>query len=212
MSRASDIEVLYDVWEQNIESLRAIHRLQKGGRGLVPAMVGHLRSCAVELVKQATAQQGDGATVSDAPGRIDKSALTIGEPKRIRCKEHLRFVASRSCLICGRSPSHAHHIRYAQSRGLGLKVSDEFTVPLCATHHHQVHATGKEREWWQERDIDPLEVARDLWRESRAQHASKETPIESITDVNPELRTPDDANSALRIPATGTPQNETLTR
>ena len=91
--------------------------------------------------------------------KIDKSVLTIGEPKRNRSKEHLRFVASQPCLICGRSPSHAHHVRYAQSRGLSLKVSDEFTVPLCAIHHHQIHTTGKEREWWQERNIDPLKVA-----------------------------------------------------
>jgi hypothetical protein len=47
--------------------------------------------------------------------KIDKSVLTISEPKRIRCKEHLRFVASQSCLICGRSPSHAHHVRYEAS-------------------------------------------------------------------------------------------------
>src|SRR5262245_21784523 len=50
---------------------------------------------------------------------IDKSALAISEPKRIRCKEHLRYVASQPCVICGRSPSHAHHVRYAQRRGLG---------------------------------------------------------------------------------------------
>ena len=77
--------------------------------------------------------------------KIDKSVLTFGESKRIRCKEHLRFVASQPCLICGRSPSHAHHVRYAQSKGLSLKVSDEFTVPLCAIHHHHIHTTGKER-------------------------------------------------------------------
>ena len=107
------------------------------------------------------------------PGRrqkIDKSILTIGQPKRIRCKEHLRFVASHPCAICGRSPSHAHHVRHAQSRGLGLKVSDEFTVPLCATHHHQIHTTGKEREWWQQRNIDPLIIARALWQQSRDRH------------------------------------------
>ena len=116
--------------------------------GIVPTMVSHLRACAVDLVK--TRQQrtvsnpvlkGNGGTRH----KIDKSVLTISEPKRIRCKEHLRFVASQPCLICGRSPSHAHHMRYAQSRGLSLKVSDEFTVPLCAIHHHQIHTTGKER-------------------------------------------------------------------
>jgi hypothetical protein len=105
-----------------------------------------------------------------AQSKIDKSVLTISEPKRIRCKEHLRFVASQPCLICGRSPSHAHHIRYAQIRGLSLKVSDEFTVPLCAIHHHHIHTTDKEREWWQERNIDPLVLAKDLWRQSRERH------------------------------------------
>ena len=61
-------------------------------------------------------------------------------------------------------------MRYAQPRGLGLKVSDEFTVPLCATHHHHIHTTGKEREWWQERNIDPLKAASALWRQSRERY------------------------------------------
>ena len=39
------------------------------------------------------------------PGRIDKSVLTIAEPKRLRDKAHLKFVASQPCLICGRQPS-----------------------------------------------------------------------------------------------------------
>ena len=106
----------------------------------------------------------------DSGRKIDKSVLTISEPKRIRCKEHLRFVASQPCLICGRSPSHAHHVRYAQSRGLSLKVSDEFTVPLCAIHHHHIHTTGKEREWWQERNIDPLKVASSSFVEGRERY------------------------------------------
>jgi hypothetical protein len=101
---------------------------------------------------------------------IDKSVLTLGEPKRFRCKEHLRFVASQPCLICGRSPSHAHHVRHAQSKGLNLKVSDEFTVPLCAIHHHHIHTTGKEREWWHERNIDPLIVASRLWQQTRERY------------------------------------------
>jgi hypothetical protein len=99
--------------------------------------------------------------------RVDKSVLTIAEPKRVRSKEHLRFVAAQPCVICGRTPAHAHHVRYAQPRGLALKVSDEFTVPLCAIHHSENHSTGDERRWWQERKIDPLVVAAELWRKSR---------------------------------------------
>ena len=176
MSEAHDIELLYDVWEQNIETVRAVHRNSKDRPGVVPKLVAHLRACAVALVKSAgngsshpaREETPDKATESrSVRQRIDKSVLTFGEPKRIRCKEHLRFVGSQPCLICGRSPSHAHHVRYAQSRGLSLKVSDEFTVPLCATHHHHIHTTGKEQAWWQERNIDPLKVASDLWQRSR---------------------------------------------
>jgi hypothetical protein len=162
MTEAKDIELLYDVWEQNIETLRALHRYSNEEPGIVPQLVAHLRSCAIGLVKLAgipqALEESKVAKSSDPVTQriINKSALAISEPKRIRCKEHLRYVASQPCVICGRSPSHAHHLRYAQRRGLGIKVSDEFTVPLCATHHHQLHNTTKEREWWQERKIDPL--------------------------------------------------------
>ena len=33
------------------------------------------------------------------PGRIDKSVLAIAEPKRLRDKAHLKFVASQPCLV-----------------------------------------------------------------------------------------------------------------
>ena len=99
----------------------------------------------------------------------------MSEPKRIRSKEHLRFVAQQPCLICGRTPTHAHHVRYAQPRGLSLKVSDEFTVPLCAIHHNHIHTTLKEREWWQQRNIDPLKTAGELWQTSRARLLDEES-------------------------------------
>ena len=102
------------------------------------------------------------------PHRIEKSALTIAEPKRIRSREHLKFVASQPCLVCARTPSQAHHLRFAQPRALGRKVSDEFTVPLCATHHHELHMWGNERDWWEEKRIEPLAVAGELWRDNRS--------------------------------------------
>jgi hypothetical protein len=158
MSEARDIELLFAVWEQNVETVRALNRGLKqdssARSGIAPHLVAHLKQCAITLVKPENRSKGP-ETVSEprthngAGGKkIDKSVLTISEPKRIRSKEHLRFVAQHPCLICGRSPSHAHHIRFAQSRGLGLKVSDEFTVPLCAIHHQQNHARGEEQLWW----------------------------------------------------------------
>jgi DNA recombination protein Rad52 len=100
------------------------------------------------------------------PDRIDKSQLAIAEPKRLRDKAHLKFVASQPCLICGRQPSDPHHLRFAQPRGIGLKVSDEFTVPLCRGHHRQLHQAGNEVTWWENLQIDALAAARDLWKQT----------------------------------------------
>ena len=99
--------------------------------------------------------------------KIDKSALTFSEPKRQRNKAHLRFVASHPCLVCGRQPSDPHHLRFAQPRALGLKVSDEFTVPLCREHHRQLHHAGNEIAWWHNVNTKPLPIAKALWAESQ---------------------------------------------
>jgi hypothetical protein len=97
------------------------------------------------------------------PNGIDKSLLAISEPRRLRDKIHLRFVAKQPCLICERLPCDAHHLRFAQGRGLGLKVSDEFTVPLCRGHHREVHRAGNEARWWENAGIDALVIAHKLW-------------------------------------------------
>jgi hypothetical protein len=106
------------------------------------------------------------------PGQIDKSALTIAEPKRLRDKDHLRFVASQPCLVCGREPSDPHHLRFAQPQALGLKVSDEFTVPLCRGHHRQLHQAGNEVAWWEKLNLKPLEVAKGLWEQTHPRSAA----------------------------------------
>ena len=131
-------------------------------------LVAHLKGCAIALAKQGDKLPPDEAAPAQNGTRpkVDKSLLAIPEIKRIRSKEHLRFVASKPCVVCGRNPAHAHHLRHAQPRGLGLKVSDEFTVPLCATHHRDIHQTTREREWWGDRKIEPMAVAAELWRES----------------------------------------------
>jgi len=98
--------------------------------------------------------------------QIDKSVLVFPEPRRIRDRDHIRHLIKQPCLICGRRPSDPHHLRFAQSRGLGHKVSDEFTVPLCRAHHREIHRCGDEGSWWQNTRIDPLAAARTLWLET----------------------------------------------
>jgi hypothetical protein len=96
-------------------------------------------------------------------GTIDKSALPFPEPRRIRDRDHVRYVAKQPCLVCGRQPSDAHHLRFAQHPALGRKVSDEFTVPLCRGHHREIHREGDEAAWWGQIRIDPTAAARVLW-------------------------------------------------
>jgi hypothetical protein len=206
MSEANDIEVLFAIWEQNVETVRALNRSLKQTAlpksGVAPQLVSHLKQCVIALVKpENRANSPEVRSPKAIRTNIDKSVLTIGEPKRIRSKDHLRFVASQRCLISGRSPSHAHHIRYAQSKSLSLKVSDEFTVPLCAIHHNQIHTTGKEREWWQERNIDPVKIASRLWQQSRQPYrAAREAHLAEVPENGVEARGPD-AKLALDLPA-----------
>jgi hypothetical protein len=108
------------------------------------------------------------------PAPIDKSLLTLAEPKRLRDKAHLKFVASQPCLVCGRQPTDPHHLRFAQARAMGLKVSDEFTVPLCRGHHRELHQAGNEPAWWEKLNIKPLEVAKGLWEQTHPKSAVAE--------------------------------------
>src|SRR5271155_5787537 len=134
---------------------------------------------------------------ADASG---KSGLNLLEPRRIRDKEHLKFVAKQPCLRCGRRPSDPHHIRFAQSRALGRKVSDEFTVPLCRGHPREVHRCGDEAAWWRTAAIDPTAAARALWLETHPLPTAPDNV--SLQDVA-DGRTVDSApsNDACSTPA-----------
>jgi hypothetical protein len=86
---------------------------------------------------------------------------------RLRDKEHCKFVARQACIVCGRAPAEAHHLRFAQPRALGRKVSDEYTVPVCRLHHRELHRYGDEASWWAGVNVDPVPIALELWRRSR---------------------------------------------
>jgi len=90
----------------------------------------------------------------------------LGKTIRLRDKEHCKFVASQPCVVCGRAPSEAHHIRFAQPRALGRKVGDQYTVPVCRLHHRDLHTYGDEASWWAAVSTDPLPIALELWRRS----------------------------------------------
>ena len=116
---------------------------------------------------------------------IEKSVLAIPEPRRVRDRDHVRSVAQHPCLICGRRPADAHHLRFAQSKALGRKVSDEFTVPLCRGHHREVHRCGDEAAWWSATGVDPTIAARSLWLESHPLRIGQEQPTSNRPTAAP---------------------------
>jgi DNA recombination protein Rad52 len=147
------------------------------GRRHSSSLMEHFRDTRIETgLPKASPPLAPGPPNPSA-GKIDKSVLTLAEPKRRRDKVHLRFVASQPCLVCGRHPCDPHHLRFAQPRALGVKVSDEFTVPLCRGHHRQLHQAGDEIAWWKALNIDALPVTRQLWEQTH--------PNELQTDRQP---------------------------
>jgi hypothetical protein len=120
--------------------------------------------------KQGPKRNAKSATLSAS---VDKSVLMHPEPRRVRDREHVRFVARQTCLVCGRHPCDAHHLRFAQSKALSRKVSDEFTVPLCRGHHRELHRHGDEAAWWQKLGLDPTGAARTLWLKTHPQIAGE---------------------------------------
>jgi len=165
ISACSDASFLRALWTRNaavVESLRDHRPDLLTRRGLHFATV--LERVFEEQLNKLTAQNGTEPT----PTPIDKSALTIAAPRRLRDEEHLAFVATLPCLVCARTPSQAHHLRFAQPRALGRKVSDEWVVPLCNLHHRSLHDGGNEEVWWTQHRIDAVSEAERLWRERQA--------------------------------------------
>jgi hypothetical protein len=124
-------------------------------------------------------------------GVVNKTVLTLPVLRRIRDREHVKSVAKQPCLVCGRRPADAHHLRFAQAAALGRKVSDEFTVPLCRGHHREVHHCGDEAAWWDKTGIDPTAAARSLWLKSH--------PLPIPVD-EAGFKLPDEANFGVSSP------------
>jgi hypothetical protein len=162
-----------------------------------------LASAAREKEPQPAPTEGPASPVENAFVAQIEDALTVAPPVipndnasarrrrvaaktiRLRDKDHCKFVASQPCIVCGRTPSEAHHIRFAQPRALGRKVSDEYTVPVCRVHHRDLHRYGDEASWWAGVGIDPLPIGLELWRRSRLTYSLAATWPEPLSDAIP---------------------------
>ena len=182
MSEARDIELLFAIWEQNVETVRALNRSLKQDAlpksGIAPQLVSHLKQCAIALVKPENRANGsdipdvaDPAKGCHAPRSTRALSPSASQSEFAARSISALWQASLASFADARPPTRTT-CATRNPEGLSLKVSDEFTVPLCAIHHHHIHTTGKEREWWQERNIDPLKIANALWQQSRDRNPS----------------------------------------
>ena len=136
-----------------------------------------------DVIDNNNAEEGDGDISGDAPPELKRtkraarsretqsisvrSVVVLSKPLRRRDREHLKFVGTQPCVVCGRQPSDAHHLKFAQQPAMGRKVSDEYAVSLCRHHHRELHRRGDERIWWRQLNIDPLPIAEKLWQQTR---------------------------------------------
>jgi hypothetical protein len=192
---ASDARLVEEAFERRLSALPSSDgAVPASDRSSVPQIDGLQKTVTPENID---ANHGKG---------IDKSILTIAAPRRYRNREHLRYVAQQACLVCGRKPSDPHHLGFTQPRALSRKVSDEFAVPLCRGHHRAVHRSHDERAWWRQAGIDPIKVARRLWKETRGmrprQSQRAALPPAHGTATSSDLKNED-------ITATATTQEET---
>jgi hypothetical protein len=133
----------------------------------------------------------------------ESMAIPLRKSMRRRNKAHLAFVAAQPCLVCQRSPCDAHHLKFAQPRSLGRKVSDEFTVPLCRDHHHELHRHGNEMAWWANLQIAPIETASELWAVTLLQADPASDGKTAVAMRQPSLMV-DPANDAESVLSTNT--------
>ncbi len=187
MENINEYPALMTFWNQNqnsVAELRQLHprlKTEKGlhyGEVLSDLYTRRLAAFAANKKTKSAAQptlsngnkpeiEKNAADPSNKAGHVSPLALPNGlskGPIRARDTTHFKFVASQACLICGRTPSQAHQLKHAQLRAMGRKPGDQWTVPLCAIHHRNLHDHGNEATWWPSNNIDPLKVAESLWQ------------------------------------------------
>lgn len=98
------------------------------------------------------------------PATAFSVASTKQRRPRERNEQHLKWIRTLRCCICGKPGPDPAHIRSAsplhgkRETGGGEKPSDKWVVPLCREHHDEQHKHN-ELLWWAGKGIDPFGLA-----------------------------------------------------
>lgn len=101
----------------------------------------------------------------------DKRAKREGNSER-----HLKLIRQLSCCVSGRTPVDPHHLKIRSERGMGMRSTDQWAVPLHRDLHMDVEkfASTKELAWFRAHGIEnPYELAQALWKASPDLEAMK---------------------------------------
>jgi hypothetical protein len=195
---------MLDYNERTIKRLRLVRPDLKTGKGAHYAdLLERYGERANHRLGQSQGDKSEAELIPPEP--VDKSMLLLGAPKRLRDPGHLKFINTQPCLACGRVPAHAHHLRFAQPRSMSNKVSDEWTVPLCFTHHRALHTVGNEEAWWAEKGIDAMAEALRLWRQSHGIGAPTE-----LDQTTTEPASPKPTAAVKDVSASGYPRTHSV--
>lgn len=77
-----------------------------------------------------------------------RDALQSGHLGRIEDRSYLNWVKSLPCCVCNAPADDPHHIVVPGFKGMGTKSPDYWAIPLCRTHHDELH--HNKRKWEEE--------------------------------------------------------------
>jgi hypothetical protein len=114
------------------------------------------------------------------PGELLKGD---GETRRPSYLAKIRLLP---CVNCGQEPcGEAAHLRYVQHPGIGRKPSDKWATPLCHDCHMSQHSRG-ERIWWEQVcGVDPVRLAKNLWKAQMVFEKMREITILAFVTKRP---------------------------
>ena len=91
---------------------------------------------------------------------------SAAEKREGMSEKHLALIRQLPCCVCQRPSGEAHHLKISAERGMGMRATDKWAVPLC----HEDHINGVERvgsrnevAWFRKHGVSPLDLAAGLW-------------------------------------------------
>jgi len=82
-------------------------------------------------------------------------------------EKHCELLRKLPCCVTLKTPGgEVHHLKSGTGeRGMGLRSTDKWGLPMCHDAHMEVENAGtkRERQWFLERGVDPHELAQALW-------------------------------------------------